>query len=130
MLFTKCRKYFYFLCKLGLFNLLLSSPSVESKIHWLRSRLFKSRYFRGGNITYTLLYFYIFLLYQIKLFTLNCIVYGCFSRLSVKTSSLARVFFIGSRSSQNKREHMRPILLSVKNLLPHVFHWVLNEKSF
>ena len=47
LLFTKCRKYFYFLCKLGLFNLLLSSPSVESKIHWLRSRLFKSRYLRG-----------------------------------------------------------------------------------
>jgi hypothetical protein len=104
--------------------MLLSSPSAESKIHWLRSRLFKSRYLRGEYITYTLLHFYIFLLYRIKLFTLNCIVYGCFSRLSVKTSSLARVFFIGSRSSQNKREHMRPILLcqktSVKNLLPLV----------
>ena len=106
------------LCKPGLFHLLLSSPSVESKIHWLRSRLFKSRYLRGEYIKYTLLYFYIFLLYRIKLFTLNCIVYGCFSRLSVKTSSLARVFFIGSRSSQNKRERIvSPILLSALTYL-------------
>ena len=108
--------------------MLLSSPSVESKIHWLRSRLFKSRYLRGEYITYTLLYFYIFLLYRIKLtlFTLNCIVYGCFSRLSVKTSSLARVFFIGSRSSQNKRDRIVcPILLSVKKTFQNPFHWAL-----
>ena len=108
--------------------MLLSSPSVESKIHWLRSRLFKSRYLRGEYITYnTLLNFYIFLLYRIKLFTLNCIVYGCFSRLSVKTSSLARVFFIGSRSSQNKRERIVcPILLSVKKTFKNPFHWAQN----